>query len=81
MKELNRRRTARSAEYCAVNQMVIAEMAEEQTLTKQERNLFNFLRGNPEATLQEMADAIEVRDRKQAARVKQRLANKLQKYI
>lgn len=64
-----------------VNRSLIEEMAADKTLTPQERQLFNFLRSYPEATLQEMADELGLRDRKQASRIKERLARKLRKYL
>ncbi|TLS53384.1 hypothetical protein FE782_03690 [Paenibacillus antri] len=73
--------TGRSAEDEAVTSILIAELAGEPSLNDQERMLFDFLCEDPDATLQDMADAIGVRDRKQASRVRQRLANKLRKYI
>ncbi|WP_113032866.1 hypothetical protein [Paenibacillus contaminans] len=64
-----------------IDRTTIEEMASEPSLTEQERKLFEYLRTDPEATLQEMADTVGLRDRKQAQRVRQRLADKLRKYI
>lgn len=65
----------------AIARVIVSEMAADRTLTDVERALFEYLRKYPDATLQEMADAIGVKDRKQASRVKERLASKLYKYI
>lgn len=73
--------TTRSAEDEAITRIVVDQMAADTTLTNQERGLFEYLRSDPDATLQEMADAIGVRDRKQASRIKGRIAKKLRKYI
>lgn len=64
-----------------LDRMTIAEMATDVTLTAQERALFEYLRSEPDATLQEIATTLGVRDRKQAQRVKNRLADKLRKYL
>lgn len=70
-----------NTEGMALNRVLIDEMAGDSTLTEQERQLFQYLRSYPDATLQEMADEIGVRDRKQASRIKERLSKKLQKYL
>jgi|GEM_PF-5077346 len=72
---------APSAEQLALLDTAISEMASEPSLDGQEQNLLQYLRKYPDATLQEMADEIGVRDRKQASRVKERLANKVRKYL
>ncbi|GAE08151.1 hypothetical protein JCM10914_4417 [Paenibacillus sp. JCM 10914] len=69
-----------TTEDIVVPRLIIAEMEVDTSLTKQERLLFEFLKADPDATLQEMADALGVRDRKQASRIKQRMADKLRKY-
>lgn len=80
-REVERRaNTARSAEDEAISRIVIEQMAADRTLTEQDRRLFNFLHTAPDATLQEIADELGLRDRKQASRVKERLANKLRKF-
>lgn len=72
---------APSAEEEALNRIIIEQMAQDDSLTDQERQLFEFLREYPDATLQEMADEIGVGSRMQASRIKDRLAKKLQKYL
>jgi hypothetical protein len=80
-RKVDKQYTSRSAEDEAIPRIIVAEMAADTTLNEQERKLFEFLRIDPDATLQEMADGIGVRDRKQASRVKARLADKLRKYL
>ncbi|MFC6457451.1 hypothetical protein ACFQBO_28695, partial [Paenibacillus vulneris] len=75
-----RARTNQSAEDDAISRIIIEQMAADTSLSDHERHLFNFLCESPDATLQEMADELGLRDRKQASRVKERLAIKLRKY-
>jgi len=79
-KEVAKIAAPHTTEDIAIPRLVIAEMEADATLTEQERRLFHFLKADPDATLQEMADHMGVRDRKQALRIKQRMAGKLQKY-
>ena len=79
--ELLKRRQSKSAESEALLKITIEAMSQEPTLTDQERKLFQYLRTSPDATLQEMADYLGVRDRKQASRIIHRLAAKLKKHL
>jgi len=80
-KEVARIAAPHTTEDIAIPKLVIAEMEADATLTEQERRLFYYLKSDPDATLQEMADYLGARDRKQALRIKQRMAGKLRKYI
>ncbi|WP_213618461.1 hypothetical protein [Paenibacillus sp. J22TS3] len=81
LREVERKYPVPSAESVAVNRATIAEMAADQSLNEQERAVLDLLRVDPDTTLQEIADALGLRDRKQAQRVRRRMADKLRKYI
>ncbi|AIQ13644.1 RNA polymerase sigma factor [Paenibacillus durus] len=81
MREVERSGIVASAEEQAIAQYTVECMAADTSLTDTERAVFELLRADPEATLQEIANALGLSDRKQAQRLKQRLAEKLRKYI
>ncbi|MCR2805326.1 hypothetical protein [Paenibacillus soyae] len=81
LKLAERCREVPSAEQEALLRMTIEDIFEDPDLSHQEYELLQFLRTCPDATLDEIAKTIEVRDRKQASRVRQRLARKLVKHL
>lgn len=56
-------------------------MMADDSLNDEERAMLELLRQDPDMTLQELADALGLKSRMQASRIKERLAKKLRKYI
>ncbi|WP_133309142.1 hypothetical protein [Aeribacillus pallidus] len=67
-------------EETAINRVLIEQMSHDESLTDEEKRLFQLLRADPEASNQKLAEKMEYKHKEKIRRLKENLREKLARY-